>query len=110
MIPDDLKKENDISKTLDCTPSSEVKFSRSRRIKVPERLNVTIKRSPYKALFGSEPKIGLQSSHILKELLEKLVTEEDLCVYLLLNQQGHDITSTPEDLPIISLKNNNDAS
>ncbi|GFX50323.1 hypothetical protein TNCV_338581 [Trichonephila clavipes] len=68
----------------------------------------TIKRSPYKALFGLEPKIGLQSSHISKELLEKLVTEEDLD--LLLNQQDHDITSTPEDLPVISLKNNNDAS
>ncbi|GFU96290.1 hypothetical protein TNCV_88671 [Trichonephila clavipes] len=32
MIPDDLKKANDISKTLDCTSGSEVKFSRSRRI------------------------------------------------------------------------------
>ncbi|GFY79063.1 DUF5641 domain-containing protein [Trichonephila inaurata madagascariensis] len=40
MIPDDLKKSNDISKTLDCTSGSEVKFSRSRRIKVPERLNL----------------------------------------------------------------------
>ncbi|GFY77447.1 integrase catalytic domain-containing protein [Trichonephila inaurata madagascariensis] len=68
----------------------------------------TIERSPYKALFGSEPKIGLQSSHISKELLEKLVTVEDL--YLLLNQPDHDITTTPEDLPVISLKNNNDAS
>ncbi|GFY42653.1 integrase catalytic domain-containing protein [Trichonephila inaurata madagascariensis] len=68
----------------------------------------TIKRSPYKALFGSEPKIGVQSSHISKELLEKLVTEEDLD--LLLKKQDHDITSTPEDLPVISLKNNNDAS
>ncbi|GFY63118.1 integrase catalytic domain-containing protein [Trichonephila inaurata madagascariensis] len=67
----------------------------------------TIKRSPYKALFGSEPKIGLQSSHISKELLEKLVTEEDLD---LLKKQDHDITSTPEDLPVISLKNNKDAS
>ncbi|GFV84936.1 integrase catalytic domain-containing protein [Trichonephila clavipes] len=68
----------------------------------------TIKRSPYKALFGSEPKIGLQSSHISKELLEKLVTEEDLD--LLLIQRDHDITSAPEDLPVISLKNNNEAS
>ncbi|GFY62117.1 integrase catalytic domain-containing protein [Trichonephila inaurata madagascariensis] len=68
----------------------------------------TIKRSPYKALFGAEPKIGFQSSHISKGLLEKLVTEEDLD--LLLNQQDHDITSTPENLPVISFKNNNDAS
>ncbi|GFU48137.1 integrase catalytic domain-containing protein [Trichonephila clavipes] len=65
----------------------------------------TIKRSPYKALFGSEPKIWFQSSHISKELLKKLVTEEEN-LDLLLNQQGHDITSTPEDLPVISLKNN----
>ncbi|XP_014487986.1 PREDICTED: KRAB-A domain-containing protein 2-like [Dinoponera quadriceps] len=68
----------------------------------------TIKRSPYKALFGTEPKTGLQSSHISKELLEKLVTEEDLD--LLLNQQDHDIILTPEDLPAASLENNNDAS
>lgn len=64
----------------------------------------TIKRSSYKALFGTEPKTGLQSSHIPKELLEKLVTEEDLD--LLLNQQDHDIISTP----VASLEDNNDAS
>jgi len=68
----------------------------------------TIKRSPYKALFGTEPKTGLQSSHISKELLEKLVTEEDLD--LLLNQQDHDIILTPEDLPAASLENNNNTS
>ncbi|GFR14596.1 DUF5641 domain-containing protein [Trichonephila clavata] len=38
--PDDLKKSNELSKSLDCTSGSEVKFSRSRRIKVPERLNL----------------------------------------------------------------------
>ncbi|RVE42542.1 hypothetical protein evm_012805 [Chilo suppressalis] len=38
----------------------------------------TIKRSPYKALFGTEPKTGLQSAHIPTELLGKLVTEEEL--------------------------------
>lgn len=68
----------------------------------------TIKRSPYKALFGTEPKTGLHSSHISKELLEKLVTEEDLDH--LLNQQDHDILLTPEDLPAASLENNNVAS
>ncbi|GFX97053.1 hypothetical protein TNCV_1997851 [Trichonephila clavipes] len=62
-------------------------------------VTTTIKRSPYKALFGSEPKIWPQSSHISKELLEKLVTEEDMD--LLLNQRDYDITSTPEDLPVI---------
>ncbi|GFY71588.1 integrase catalytic domain-containing protein [Trichonephila inaurata madagascariensis] len=60
----------------------------------------TIKRSPFKALFGSEPIIGFQSSHISKGLLEKLVIKEDLD--LLLNQQDHGITSIPEDLPVIS--------
>ncbi|GFY23476.1 dimer_Tnp_hAT domain-containing protein [Trichonephila clavipes] len=40
MIPDDLKKSTDIPKTLDCTSGSEETFSRSRRIKVPERLNL----------------------------------------------------------------------
>ncbi|GFS68812.1 uncharacterized protein TNCV_409001 [Trichonephila clavipes] len=40
ILPEDLKKSNDISKTLDCTSGSDVKFSRSRRIKVPERLNL----------------------------------------------------------------------
>lgn len=68
----------------------------------------TIKRSPYKALFGTEPKTGLQSSDISNELLKKLVTEEDL--NLLLNQQNHDIILTPEDLPVASLEDNNDAS
>jgi len=67
----------------------------------------TIKRSPYKALFGTEPKTGLHSSHILKELLEKLVTKEDLD--LLLNQQDHDIILTP-DLSAASLENNNNTS
>ncbi|GFW51234.1 hypothetical protein TNCV_3595161 [Trichonephila clavipes] len=67
-----------------------------------------IKRSPYKALFGPEPKIGFHSSHVSKVLLEKLVTEEDLG--LLLNQEDHGLTSTPEDLPVISLTNINDAS
>ncbi|GFY31750.1 integrase catalytic domain-containing protein [Trichonephila clavipes] len=67
----------------------------------------TIKRSPYKVLFGSEPKIGFQSSHISKGLLE-LITEEDLDLFL--NQQDHNMTSTPEDLLVTSLKNKNDAS
>jgi hypothetical protein len=32
----------------------------------------------YKALFGADPKIGLSSSSIPKELLPQLETEEDL--------------------------------
>ncbi|XP_071056140.1 KRAB-A domain-containing protein 2-like [Onthophagus taurus] len=57
----------------------------------------TIKRSPYKALFGTEPKIGLHSSHIPAELLEKLVTEEDLDQFL--KQQQTDETDNSEDVP-----------
>jgi hypothetical protein len=38
----------------------------------------TIEQSPYKALFGSDPKVGLSSSAIPKELLDTLETEEDL--------------------------------
>ena len=37
----------------------------------------TIEQSPYKALFGSDPKVGLSSSAIPKELLDTLETEED---------------------------------
>ena len=38
----------------------------------------TIEQTPYKALFGSDPKVGLSSSAIPKELLDTLETEEDL--------------------------------
>lgn len=38
----------------------------------------TIEQSPYKALFGSDPTVGLSSSAIPKELLDTLETEEDL--------------------------------
>lgn len=37
-----------------------------------------IGRSPYKALFGNDPKIGLATSNLPLEILQKLVTEEDL--------------------------------
>ena len=36
-----------------------------------------INQPPYKASFGSEPKSGLSSSNLLKELLPTLETEED---------------------------------
>ena len=38
----------------------------------------TIDQSPYSALFGSDPKVGLSSSAIPKEILDTLETEEDL--------------------------------
>ncbi|XP_063406219.1 clumping factor A-like [Mytilus trossulus] len=37
-----------------------------------------IDQSPYKALFGSDPKVGLSSSALPKELLDTIETEEDL--------------------------------
>jgi hypothetical protein len=38
----------------------------------------TIDQSPYSALIGSDPKVGLSSSAIPKEILDSLETEEDL--------------------------------
>lgn len=40
-----------------------------------------IGRSPYKALFGSDPKIGLTTSKLPSEFLQKISTEEDLMMY-----------------------------
>lgn len=37
-----------------------------------------IGRSPYKALFGCDPKIGLSSSNLPSEIIIKLTTEEHL--------------------------------
>ena len=37
-----------------------------------------IGQTPYKAMFGVEPKIGLRSSVLPDEILNRLVTEEDL--------------------------------
>ncbi|KAK6195883.1 hypothetical protein SNE40_001219 [Patella caerulea] len=37
-----------------------------------------IKQSPYKALFGSEAKVGLRSNTLPTEILERMVSEEDL--------------------------------
>lgn len=37
-----------------------------------------IKRTPYKAMFGSEIKVGLKSSSLPHEVTNQLTTEEDL--------------------------------
>jgi hypothetical protein len=37
-----------------------------------------IGQSPYKALFGSDPKVGLSSSSVPRDLLPDIQTEEDL--------------------------------
>ncbi|GFT18331.1 alpha-L-iduronidase [Nephila pilipes] len=67
----------------------------------------TMKRPTYKALFGTEPKLGLQYSHISEESLEKLITEEDLD--LLLNQLGDDfILTLVRHLPVAFSEDDND--
>jgi hypothetical protein len=38
----------------------------------------TIQRTPYKALFGTDPKVGLESTHIPANILNNIRTEEDL--------------------------------
>ncbi|KAK9876338.1 hypothetical protein WA026_012646 [Henosepilachna vigintioctopunctata] len=38
----------------------------------------TIARTPYKALFGEDPKLGLSSTYLSKNIISKLENEEDL--------------------------------
>lgn len=49
-----------------------------------------------KTFFNIKLKTGLRFCHLLKEMVEKLVTEQEL--YLLLSQQGYDSILTPEDI------------
>ncbi|KAJ8947550.1 hypothetical protein NQ318_005029 [Aromia moschata] len=37
-----------------------------------------IGRSPYKSLYGADPKIGLGSTNLPSDLIDKILTEEDL--------------------------------
>ena len=37
-----------------------------------------IKQSPYKALFGTEVKVGLRSNNLPTEILDRIVSEDDL--------------------------------
>ena len=37
-----------------------------------------IKQSPYKALFGTEVKVGLRSNNLPTEILDRMVSEDDL--------------------------------
>ena len=41
-------------------------------------LHAGIKRAPYEALFCGKPKVGLTSSTLPQEVIDKLQTEEDL--------------------------------
>ncbi|XP_029341461.1 KRAB-A domain-containing protein 2-like [Acyrthosiphon pisum] len=49
-----------------------------------------IGRSPYKALFGCDPKIGLSSSNLPSEIIKKLTTEEHLADILNNIQPEHE--------------------
>ncbi|KAK9753690.1 hypothetical protein QE152_g1812 [Popillia japonica] len=41
-----------------------------------------INRTPYKALFGADPKLGLSSSAIPKDVLSRITSEEELETFL----------------------------
>ena len=44
--------------------------------------HAVIKQTPYKAMFGEDPKVGLTSSSLPPELLERLQSEDDLVALL----------------------------
>ena len=71
----------------------------------------TIEQSPYKALFGSDPKVGLSSSAIPKELLDTLETEEDLNSVVVANSNEdtgtHTEIETDTDLDIEDQEHDN---
>ncbi|XP_072393262.1 KRAB-A domain-containing protein 2-like isoform X2 [Diabrotica undecimpunctata] len=64
-----------------------------------------IKRSPYKAMFGSEIKVGLQSSSLPKEVMEGIETEEDL--EKIINEFHHEeeTIAENENVPILISEN-----
>lgn len=67
-------------------------------------LHAGIKTSPYEAMFGCKPKVGLRSSNIPFELLANISTEEEL-ENLIKNNNSTDSTPINEnraDDPIIS--------
>ena len=41
--------------------------------------------SPYECLYGSKPKVGLKTSNLPEDLLNKLISEEDLLALLKTN-------------------------
>ena len=53
-----------------------------------------IEKSPYKALFGSDPKVGLSSSSVPRDLLPDIQTEEDLQAIFEANSVFTDNTDT----------------
>jgi hypothetical protein len=65
-----------------------------------------IGQSPYKALFGSDPKVGLSSSSVPRDLLPDIQTEEDLQATFEANSVSTDNTDT--DTAISETEHNTD--
>lgn len=63
-------------------------------------LHRVIGRSPFKAVFGSDPKLGVQCTNLPQYLLPKITTEEELEQFKtqLINQEYH----VQEQLQVIS--------
>ncbi|KAK4311197.1 hypothetical protein Pmani_017289 [Petrolisthes manimaculis] len=55
-----------------------------------------IKRTPYTAMFGTAPKVGLTSSSIPVEVIERLETEDDLCKALTVPPNSADDMPPPQ--------------
>ena len=53
----------------------------------------TIKQTPFSALFGGNPRVGLRSTNLPTEILERLVTEDDL--FAAFNPVSTDIAPAP---------------
>ncbi|XP_050064166.1 SCAN domain-containing protein 3-like [Aphis gossypii] len=62
-----------------------------------------INRSPYKALFGSEPKIGFSSKNLPNDILQPITTEEDLNE--LINTEVSDEVDSDEEAEDMSIIN-----
>jgi hypothetical protein len=59
-----------------------------------------IKQTPYKALFGSEPRVGLRSTSLPTEVLERMTTESDLFAALQESTTEGLISSAASSQPI----------
>ncbi|CAC5414153.1 unnamed protein product [Mytilus coruscus] len=65
-----------------------------------------IGQSPYKALFGSEPKVGLSSSSVPRDLLPDIQTEEDLEAIFEVSSVSTD--NTDSEYPFSETEHNTD--
>ncbi|XP_076057193.1 uncharacterized protein LOC143034707 [Oratosquilla oratoria] len=58
-----------------------------------------IDRTPYKAMFGEDPKVGLTSSSLPPEILERLKSEDDLLA-VLQSPSSINTESTPDEIDV----------